>query len=332
LSVNLANFSRSAIGDLCDRGLVLVNNKKEKKNHRLSNGDKIVVEIEPKPETSVQAEDIPLDILYEDEFIIAVNKPYGMVVHPAPGSPNGTFVNALVHHLGDSAAALFQASSDQTKIAIYPNNEIVDNDELIDLPETPEAASASPISLRPGIVHRLDKGTSGVLIAAKSTDAVAKLSSLFALRKVRKVYLAICVGHPGETTLVEPIGRCQRNRQLMTVYDGPPGKPAITHVKTISFDGKMSAALVRIETGRTHQIRVHLKNRRTPILGDEDYGNREWNNKIFRSDKINRPLLHAYETEFEHPYTGTCMKVFKCVLLTHILIFYCDYYRPENSS
>jgi 23S rRNA pseudouridine1911/1915/1917 synthase len=205
---------------------------------------------------------------------------------------------------------LFQTPSDVAKNALFIANDMSDIDELIDLPETPEAASATPMSLRPGIVHRLDKVTSGVLIAAKSTDAVAKLSALFAQRKIRKVYLAICVGHPGETTLVEPIGRSQRNRQLMTVYEGPPGKPAVTHVRTICFDGKISAALVRIETGRTHQIRVHLKHRRTPILGDEDYGNREWNNKIFRSDKINRPLLHAYETEFEHPFTGAYMLIY----------------------
>jgi 23S rRNA pseudouridine1911/1915/1917 synthase len=156
----------------------------------------------------------------------------------------------------------------------------------LDLPETPEAANASPTFLRPGIVHRLDKGTSGVLIAGrvwsfmisylderyqyyslltfdrhryhicltiiigKSAGAVANLSKLFALREVRKVYLAVCVGHPGETTIVNPIGRSPKNRQLMCAYEGPPGKPAISHVRTLFFDGKMSVCLVRIETGR----------------------------------------------------------------------------------
>jgi 23S rRNA pseudouridine1911/1915/1917 synthase len=158
--------------------------------------------------------------------------------------------------------------------------------------------------MTPGIVHRLDKGTSGVLIAGKNTDAVAKLSKLFFLRAVRKVYLAVCVGHPGDATIVEPIGRCQKNRQLMTCYDGPPGKLAISHVRTLAFDGKLSVALVRIDTGRTHQIRVHLQHRRTPIVGDEDYGNADWNKKLSRSNDVNRPLLHAYEIEFEHPFTG----------------------------
>ena len=127
---------------------------------------------------------------------------------------------------------------------------------------------------------------------------------MFAKRNIRKVYLAVCVGHPGETTIVDPIGRCRKNRQLMTVYDGPPGKPATTHVRTLAFDGKISAALLRIETGRTHQIRVHLKERRTPIIGDEAYGSLEWNKKLLRSDSVRRPLLHAYETEFIHPFTG----------------------------
>jgi 23S rRNA-/tRNA-specific pseudouridylate synthase len=121
---------------------------------------------------------------------------------------------------------------------------------LLDLPETPEAAKASPTYLRPGVVHRLDKGTTGVLIAAKHSEAVSKLSRLFALRKVSKIYLAICVGHPGEATIVEPIGRSMKNRQMMAVYSGPPGKLAVTHVRTIAFDGKKSACLVRIETGR----------------------------------------------------------------------------------
>jgi 23S rRNA pseudouridine1911/1915/1917 synthase len=106
------------------------------------------------------------------------------------------------------------------------------------------------MSLRPGIVHRLDKGTSGVLLAGKHSEAVAKLSKIFALRNIKKTYLAVCVGHHGETTMVDSIGRSQKNRQLMTVYDGPPGKPAITHVRTVLFNGKLSVALVRIETGR----------------------------------------------------------------------------------
>lgn len=309
LDIYLANalpeHSRSFLSELCEKGSVLVNDKTQNKKYKVSSGDYIKIEIENKETSSVEPENIPLDVLYEDEHIIAINKPPGMVVHPAPGSPNNTFVNALLYHVGADAAKNLIDGLSQSQSNFYDSDD--DNEEVdldIDLPETPEAAKATPVTLRPGIVHRLDKGTSGVLIAGKHPDAVAKLSALFAQRKISKIYLAICIGHPGDTTIVEPIGRSTKNRQLMTVYDGPPGKPAITHVRTLAFDGKMSATLVRIETGRTHQIRVHLKERRTPIVGDEAYGNKDWNKKISRSSQVNRPLLHAYETVFTHPFTN----------------------------
>jgi len=300
LSTVLPGRSRSFLGDLCDKGLVEVNNKVVIKSHKVSAADVISYIIEEKEVSKVTPEKIPLDIVYEDDDMIVINKPQGMVVHPAPGSPNNTFVNALLFHLGEFAASRL------LDVDVLPGGapEEEGEEDAMDLPETPEAASASPVSLRPGVVHRLDKGTSGVLLAGKHPEAVAKLSALFAARKVIKLYLAVCVGHPGDTTIVEPIGRSQKNRQLMAVYDGPPGKPAVTHIKTLAFDGKLSVALVRIETGRTHQIRVHLKERRTPIAGDEAYGNNDWNKKLLRSDSIERPLLHAYETRIEHPFSG----------------------------
>ena len=175
------------------------------------------------------------------------------------------------------------------------------------MPATPEAVNAVSLKLRPGVVHRLDKGTSGVLLAGKHSEAVSRLSQLFANREVRKTYLTICIGHPGETTINTDIARHLKNRQLMTVIqsqDERRGKHAITHVRTLAFNGKLSAALVRIETGRTHQIRVHLKHRRTPILGDDAYGNNDWNKRVAKSDSIHRPLLHAYEMEFVHPFNG----------------------------
>jgi len=299
LSESLTSHSRSFYGGLCDKRSILVNNIPRDKAYKVSKGDIIELEMEEKPvNQKVEAENIPLDIIYEDNNIIAINKPCGMVVHPAPGSPNGTFVNALLYHLGDEASQLTsntispslpleddldnefsdmneeeelfdelaefhtttaadEAEVDLSDINLTMNAEMdlsIKPETLrgrpVDLPETPEAARDSPTYLRPGVVHRLDKGTSGVLIAAKHNEAVAKLSLLFAARKVKKIYLAICVGHPGDATIVEPIGRSLKNRQMMTVYDGPPGKLAISHVKTIAFDGKLSACLVRIETGR----------------------------------------------------------------------------------
>lgn len=295
LAGNYAQYSRSTIGNLCEKGNVLVNAKITAKNYKVRAGDEISLEILEKIETKAVAEYIPLDILYEDANMIAVNKPSGMVVHPAVGSPNGTFVNALLYHLGEESAERLLGTDNLTED---------DDQDDVDLPETPEAAVASPVSLRPGIVHRLDKGTTGVLLAGKTTEAVGKLSKLFADRFIRKVYIAVCVGHPGEATIVAPIGRSPKNRQLMCTYDGPPGKMAITHIRPLAFDGKLSVCLVRIETGRTHQIRVHMQERRTPILGDDAYGNAQWNTKALKSDQIGRPQLHAYEMEFVHPFTG----------------------------
>eukprot|EP01041_Mallomonas_annulata_P012010 gene12010-25160_t len=300
----LPDLSRSYIGELCEEGHVLVNDRKRAKNHKISSEDNISVTVESKISSiTVQPENIPLDIIYEDEHIIAINKPPGMVVHPAPGSPNGTFVNALLYYLGNEASTLLLQEV-QSKIDIPLDDLDIDDQDLNYDAESVTFAKDSPTSSRPGIVHRLDKGTSGVLLAAKHPEAVTKLSALFSSRKIRKLYLAICVGNPGEATIVEPIGRCKVNRQLMTTYNGPPGKPSTTHLRTLAFDGKFSTVLARIETGRTHQIRVHLKYRRTPIIGDTEYGAVEWNKKLARYNRVTRPLLHAYETQFTHPFTG----------------------------
>jgi 23S rRNA pseudouridine1911/1915/1917 synthase len=301
--------SRSYFNGLCERGLVTVNQKQVSKSYKVCNGDVVQFEIEDTVVNNVEAEDIPLDILFEDENIIAVNKPQGMVVHPAPGSPNATFVNGLLFHLGTGAQQLIDSVKVSTLGIAQGGNEDKEDDDddkvALDLPETPEAAAAVAASLRPGVVHRLDKGTSGVLIAGKNPEAVSKLSQLFAAREVRKVYLTVCVGNPGEATINRAIGRHQKNRQLMTAVDNDSnGKFALSHVRTIAFDGKLSAALVRIETGRTHQIRVHLKERRTPVVGDAAYGNADWNRRLLKTGEADRPLLHAYETEFVHPFTG----------------------------
>ena len=237
LSSVFKGHSRSFYASMIEKGLVQVNMKSVDKSYKVQTGDRIDATLEEKQETSVEAENIPLDIIHEDDHILAINKPKGMVVHPAPGSPNGTFVNALLYHLGEKATGLLNTSS----IAF-------DEDEDIDLPETPEAATSSPVFLRPGIVHRLDKGTTGVLLAGKYPAAVEQLSKLFAARKVTKTYLAICVGHPGDTTINERIGRSLRNRQIMCV--SLDGREAITHTRVIGFDGKLSVVLIRIETGR----------------------------------------------------------------------------------
>mmetsp|Transcript_10509 Transcript_10509/g.13651 ORF Transcript_10509/g.13651 Transcript_10509/m.13651 type:complete len:390 (-) Transcript_10509:107-1276(-) len=280
LSETFPEQSRSYFGSLCQQGLVLLDGKAAKKSVKVSSGQEVEVSFASTPELSVDAEEIPLDILYEDDHLIAIAKPPGMVVHPAPGSWNGTFVNALKFHLEQQGHAV-----------------------------SGEGLGGAD-DLRPGIVHRLDKGTSGVLVAAKNPICHAKLSEMFANRDIKKTYLAVCVGNPGKGVKIESlIGRHPKNRQKMTVlhetYGG--GKLAISNVDTLSFDGQLSLAKVQIETGRTHQIRVHLSHRRTPVLGDEVYGNGDQNKRAIKRFGIDRPLLHAYSLEFDHPITGEPM-------------------------
>lgn len=168
LSNALPKYSRSYFADLCEKGNVVVNDIPKGKNYKLSAGDVVGVTLVEKEVSAVTPENIPLDILFEDDYIIAINKPAGMVVHPAVGSPNGTFVNALLYHLGPDANNILAGDVDQTTA-----EDELEEFDLEDLPETPEAAKQTPISMRPGIVHRLDKGTSGVLIGKLTSHCVA---------------------------------------------------------------------------------------------------------------------------------------------------------------
>lgn len=252
--------SRTYFQHLIDEQLVLLNGAPVKKRIKPKAGDEVEIEFIVTPEIDLLPEAIPLDILYEDEHLLAINKPAGMVVHPAPGHWTGTFVNALLYHCQH-----------------LPN----DGD-----------------SLRPGIVHRLDKDTSGVLIAAKTAIAHQKLVEAFASRKMYKEYLAISLGNPGEGEIDVPIGRHPVNRKQMAVIQS--GRAAHTFCKTLGFNGKLSVVQLIITTGRTHQIRVHLKHRGTPVLGDELYGSAQANKQY----KADRQLLHAYKLRFNHPLTG----------------------------
>jgi 23S rRNA pseudouridine1911/1915/1917 synthase len=184
-----------------------------------------------------------------------------MVVHPATGHWTGTFVNALLFHCRD-------------------------------------LMTENGSSLRPGIVHRLDKDTSGLLVAAKTAQAQQRLVEMFADRHVYKEYLAICIGNPKEGVIEAPIGRHAVNRKMMAVVE--TGRPAVTRYHSLSFDERLSLVSVVIETGRTHQIRVHMKHHGTPVLGDAVYGVPSLNAKL----GVNRQMLHAHELRFDHPITG----------------------------
>jgi 23S rRNA pseudouridine1911/1915/1917 synthase len=256
--------SRTYFQNLIEEGRVLVNGLLVKKRSPLQEGDEVEINFLLTPELNITPEDIPLNILYEDDAIVVINKVPGMVVHPAAGNWSGTFVNALMFHC---------------------------------------ALEVTAGSVRPGIVHRLDKDTSGVLIAAKTALAQQKLMEQFAAREVEKEYLAICCGNPGDTTIDLPIGRHPVKRKVMAVVE-EGGRSAITHCKTLACDGKLSLVQVLIETGRTHQIRVHLKHRGTPVLGDALYGNETVNRKFGAS----RQMLHAHKLGIKHPVTGKPMQ------------------------
>lgn len=270
--------SRSYLQSLLDDGNVLVDGLPvTTKSRKTLSGETVEVRfITPERDLPLSPEDIPLDILYEDEHLIAVNKPAGMVVHPAPGNWRSTLVHALT----------FRYSSLR--------------------------ALGGP---RPGIVHRLDKGTSGVILAALTPAAQRELMALFASRAVTKDYVAITVGNPAGTgclsrMITEPIGRSPTDRLRMAVLpEEAGGRAARSRVSVEGRDdrGLLHVAKVRIDSGRTHQIRVHLRHVRAPILGDDLYGASEINRR-FRS-AATRPMLHAHSIAFEHPVTGQAVAV-----------------------
>lgn len=262
LTLQLETMSRSKVQNLIADGFVLVNDAPIKANYKLEIGDKIAVYV-PEPEAvDVEAEDLPIDIIYEDQDIVLVNKAQGMVVHPGAGNPKGTLVNALLYHIKDLSGI---------------NGEI-----------------------RPGIVHRLDKDTSGILIVAKNDEAHVKLSEQLQDRSVKRKYYALVHGVlPHEHgTIDAPIGRDPKDRQKFTVIR--EGKEAISHFKVLERFKDYSLLEVSLETGRTHQIRVHLNYIEHPVAGDKIYGPR-------KSLEGNGQFLHARRLEFIHPRTGETM-------------------------
>ena len=264
LSEKLEDTSRVAIQRLLANDKILINGKKVKPSYKVQQGDTIQVEEEVPVESSLKAQNIPLDIIYEDDDIIVVNKPKGMVVHPANGNPDGTLVNAIMAICKDSLSGI--------------GGEI-----------------------RPGIVHRLDKDTSGIIIIAKNDKTHIHLSEQIKAHKVKKTYIALVRGivKENEATINMPIGRSEKDRKKMAVTK--KGKEAITHFKVLERYDKYTLLKVNIETGRTHQIRVHLSQIGYPIVGDEIYSNgkNEWN--------IKGQCLHAKSLEFTHPTTGETM-------------------------
>jgi 23S rRNA pseudouridine1911/1915/1917 synthase len=281
LAGQLAETSRARVQQLISEEKVLVNNAAAKASSRLRAGETVQVLGSPTlPPLRAMAEDIPLDLVYEDEDLAVVNKAAGMMVHAGAGATEdernrGTLVNALLHHFG--------------KLSTVGGE------------------------LRPGIVHRLDKSTSGLMVVAKNDEAHRKLATQFARRKVKKTYLALVHGwvKPDRGTISSSISRDRVRRTRMTTRR-PGGREAITHYfvkkQIVSEFGKFTLLEVRIDTGRTHQIRVHLASLRHPVVGDVLYGAPREIRTKGAAFSLPRNFLHAAELQFEHPKTNELMK------------------------
>ena len=260
-----AGISRSMAARLCEGGRVNISGKAVSKNHKVSAGDEIVIDMPKAEKIEAVPQNIPLDIVYEDDDVIVVNKPQGMVVHPAAGNADGTLVNALMYHCGGSLSGI---------------NGVI----------------------RPGIVHRIDKDTSGLLAAAKNDTAHNSLAAQLKERKALRKYIALVNGNikEDEFTISKPLGRNPTDRKKMAVTAG--GREAVTHVKVLERFGQYTLAECVLETGRTHQIRVHMASIGHSIVGDKTYGIKK------EKFNLNGQLLHAATIGFVHPRTGELME------------------------
>ena len=264
LAANLPDKSRSYYQKAIDNGFILVNGKQVKSKYQTKLGDEIVISIEPVKEIDIVPENIPIDILYEDSDVIVVNKPKGMVVHPAPGHYSGTLVNALMYHCKDSLSGI--------------NGEI-----------------------RPGIVHRIDMNTTGSLLVCKNDKAHNDIAAQIKVHSVNRIYKGIVIGNfkDEEGIINAPIGRNPKDRKKMAVVSD--GREAITHFTVLEQYKGYSYVQFKLETGRTHQIRVHMAHIGHPLLGDDVYG------KPVKG--LDGQTLHAQTLGFIQPSTGEYVEV-----------------------
>ena len=262
LADNMPDLSRSFLKKLFESGEVLVNGKVARASLKLKEGDEIMLTLPEAKKLDVEAQDIPLDIVFEDSDVLVINKERGMVVHPAAGNEDSTLVNALMHHCGDNLSGI---------------NGV----------------------LRPGIVHRIDKDTTGLLVVAKNDKAHQSLTDQLSDRSLSRTYIAIVHGNIKEDNLTvnAPIARDIKDRKKMAIAR-KDGREAVTHITVLERFNKYTLIRCKLETGRTHQIRVHVKSIGHPILGDKTYGLKK------EEFSLTGQLLHAGEIGFIHPRTN----------------------------
>ncbi len=267
-------ITRSVAAKLCEGGRIESAGKKLPKNYKLRGGEVITISYPPVESDEAVPQDIPLDVVYEDNDIIVINKPTGMVVHPAPGNSDGTLVNALLFHCKGSLSGIGGV-------------------------------------IRPGIVHRIDKDTSGLLVVAKNDEAHLSLSEQIKRHDVSRIYYAIACGNikAEEGTVNAPIGRSANDRKKMAVIKDPSrsSKDAVTHYTVLERFNGFTFVRCRLETGRTHQIRVHLSSIGHPLLGDEVYGGDKTKFGQASASLISGQCLHAGELSLTHPKMGKLM-------------------------
>ncbi len=267
-------LSRSAVAKLLSDGRLTVNGRMQNKNYKVSVGDVVELTVPEVRSDDALPQNIPLDIVYEDGDIIVINKPSGMVVHPAAGNPDGTLVNALLHHCHGSLSGIGGVS-------------------------------------RPGIVHRIDKDTSGLIAVAKNDAAHLSLAAQLKEHSMRRIYTAVAVGAFGEDsgTVDAPIGRCPTDRKRMAVIRDPEktARNAVTHWSVLERYPGFSLLRCELETGRTHQIRVHMSYKGHPLMGDTVYGGGHTRFEKENAALIDGQCLHAGELRLSHPTTGEVM-------------------------
>ncbi|XP_049363098.1 RNA pseudouridine synthase 2, chloroplastic [Solanum verrucosum] len=326
VSSRIDGVSRARVQSSIRSGLVSVNGRvTDKVSHMVKGGDKVDCTIADLKPLRAEPEDIPLDIVYEDEHVLVVNKPAHMVVHPAPGNATGTLVSGILHHCslptvsfpGEEVLSDVEDASDDELNMFSANRS----------PNYGDSSVMCESSVRPGIVHRLDKGTSGLLVVAKNEHSLAGLAEQFKKHTIKRVYVSITCGVPASVAgrVDIPIGRDSNNRIRMAAIPGTPksgkSRHAVSRYKVIEKLAGGGSALVewRLETGRTHQIRAHAKYLGIPLMGDEVYGGTKnmalsllqhktppmFHGKLSQLvSQIDRPCLHALTLGFRHPFTG----------------------------